>query len=74
VLIDNESGATTEKRKMDIAKCPQCPLIVIPAKAEIQSFQAIMDSHSLIGSRTGFAGLTRFLTFYETISFERRKK
>jgi hypothetical protein len=53
--------------KLDgFVKGPLCPLIVIPAKAGIPSFQAITDSHFPIRSRTGFAGMTRFLTFYDT--------
>jgi hypothetical protein len=50
--------------KLDgFVKSPLCPLIVIPAKAGIQSFQVIWIP--------AFAGMTRFLTFYDTSILKR---
>ena len=50
-----------------LVKSQKTPVFVIPAKAEIQETQPLMDSRSPIRSRTSFAGMTALETFYETI-------
>ena len=58
----------------DLVKSPFCPIFVIPAKAGIQLFQAVLDSCACPGPDPGFAGVTDFLTFNEFITLRRAKK
>jgi len=46
-------------------KSQKPPVFVIPAQAEIQGNQGVLDSRSPIWSRTSFAGVTDLGTFYE---------
>ena len=53
-----------------LVKSQKTPVFVIPAKADIQETQPLMDSRSPIRSRTSFAGMTALVTFYETINIQ----
>ncbi len=57
-----------EVNKDDFVKSRTDTILVIPAKAGIQSFRRVIDSVPAPDSAPGFAGVTGFRTFYETVN------